>query len=134
MYGVNSSGIFNSTYNNSPYPGSVSSGANANYFLSPGITGFPACMTTAYYCPSSQQTVSVTNSGTNGTSASVSFAVDNGDTLVQSGKFAFSTLGGPGGNRTPGFVFGMPFFYGRNVFTALSGAGTPGGTGPYFAY
>jgi len=133
-YAVNSSGIFNSTYNNSAYPGSVSSGANANYFLSPGITGFPACMTTAYYCPSSQQTVSVTNSGTNGTSASVSLAVDNGDTLVQSGKFAFSTLGGPGGNRTPGFVFGIPFFYGRNVFTALSGAGTPGGTGPYFAY
>jgi hypothetical protein len=134
VYGVNSSGTFNSTYSNNVYPGSLSSGANANYFLSTAIAGMPACATTAYYCPSSQQTVSVTNAGTNGSSASATFKVDNGDTLVQSGKFALDTLGGPGGNRTTGFVFGIPFFYGRSVFTALSGASTPGGTGPYFAY
>ena len=36
--------------------------------------------------------------------------------------------------RTSGFLFGVPFFYGRTVFTALDGATTPGGTGPYFAY
>ena len=74
------------------------------------------------------------NAGTNGSTGSVTLTVDNGDTLLQSGKFALSTLGGPGGNRTSGFVFGLPFFYGRNVFTALSGATTPGGMGPYFAY
>ena len=138
VYGVNTSGAnpgtFNSTYNNTAYPGSVSSGANANYFLSTGTTGMAACATTAYYCPSSQQTVNVTNAGTNGSSTSATFKVDNGDTLVQSGKFALDTLGGPGGNRTTGFVFGIPFFYGHSVFTALSGASTPGGTGPYFAY
>jgi hypothetical protein len=134
VYGVNSAGMFTSTYNNTAYPGALSSGANANYFLTSAITGIPNCNTTAYYCPSSQQTFSVTNAGTNGTSASASFPVDNGDTLIQSGKFAFSTLGGPGGNRTAGFVFGIPLFYGRNVFTALSGASTPGGIGPYFAY
>jgi len=31
-------------------------------------------------------------------------------------------------------LFGLPFFYGRTVYTALDGATTPGGTGPYFAY
>jgi hypothetical protein len=138
IYGVNASGAnagtFTSTYNGIAYPGAVSSGANANYFLTTAITGFPACTTPGYYCPSAQQTLSVTNAGTNGTSGSVSLAVDNGDTLIQSGKFAFSTLAGPGGNRTSGFVFGIPFMYGRTVFTALNGATTPGGTGPYFAY
>ncbi len=32
------------------------------------------------------------------------------------------------------FDLGMPYFFGRNVFTALENAATPGGTGPYFAY
>ena len=138
IYGVNASGsnagTFTSTFNSVAYPGSISSGANANYFLTTAITGFPACTTPGYYCPGSQQSVTVTNAGTNATSGSVTLLVDNGDTLLQSGKFAFSTLAGPGGNHTTGFVFGLPFFYGRTVFTALSGATTPGGAGPYFAY
>jgi len=138
VYGVNSSGsnagTFTSTYNSVAYPGTVSSGANANYFLTSAITGYPACTTPGYYCPSSIQTASVANAGTNGTSGTVALSVDNGDALLSSGKYAFSSLAGPGGNRTSGFIFGMPFFYGRTVFTALSGASTPGGAGPYFAY
>lgn len=138
IYGVTTQGqnpgSFLSTYNSNVYAGTIASGANANYFLTSAITGFPPCTAAGYYCPSSQQTLTVSNTGTNGSTGSVTLTVDNGDTLLQSGKFAFSTLAGPGGNRTSGFVFGLPFFYGRNVFTALSGATTPGGTGPYFAY
>jgi Protein of unknown function (DUF3443) len=138
VYAVNAvgsgAGTFTSTYNSVAYPGAVSSGANANYFLTTAITGFPTCNTPGYYCPGSQQTVSVNNAGTNGTSGTVTLTIDNGDNLLSSGNFAFSSLAGPGGNRTSGFVFGLPFFYGRNVFTALNGANTPGGTGPYFAY
>jgi hypothetical protein len=129
-----SAGAFVSTYNSNAYPGAISSGANANYFLTSVITGYPPCNTPGYYCPSSQQTVSVNNVGTNGTSGSVSLTIDNGDSLLSSGNFAFSSLAGPGGNRTSGFIFGLPFFYGRAVFTALNGANTPGGAGPYFAY
>jgi hypothetical protein len=138
VYGVSASGLnpgsLVSTYNSSAYPGSISSGANANYFLSSGITGYPACAASGFYCPSSDQTASVTNTGTNGSSGTVSFTVSNGDSLVSSGNFAFSNLAGPGGGRTGGFLFGLPFFYGRTVFTAINGASTPGGTGPYFAY
>ena len=138
VYAVNalgsSAGTFTSTSSSTAYAGAISSGADANYFLTTAITGFPVCNRPGYYCPGSQQTVSVTNAGTNGTSGTVTLAVDNGDSLFSSGNFAFSSLAGPGGTRTSGFVFGMPFFYGRNVFTALNGATTPGGTGPYFAY
>lgn len=127
-------GSFVSIFNGTPYPGSISSGANANYFLNSVITSYPSCPTSGFYCPTADQTVSLTNAGTNGTSGTVTFVVGNGDSLVSSGNFAFSNLGGPGDGRTSGFLFGIPFFYGRVVFTAINGASTPGGTGPYFAY
>ena len=139
VYAVTATGLnpgsFTSTYNSTAYPGSISSGANANYFLSSGITGYPGCTTnTAFYCPSSDQTVAVTNTGTNGASGAVSLTVSNADTLLLSGNTAFSNLAGPGTGRTGGFLFGVPFFYGRSVFTAINGESTPGGNGPYFAY
>jgi len=139
VYTVNATapnaGDFTSTFNSVNYTGSVSSGANANYFLTSAITGYPPCTNNpSYYCPSSSQSPSVTNTGTNGASISITLTVDNGDSLISSGNFAFSSLAGPGANRTSGFIFGVPFFYGRAVFTALNGATTPSGPGPYFAY
>ncbi|MDQ1387146.1 MAG: hypothetical protein QOF56_600, partial [Acidobacteriaceae bacterium] len=51
---------------------------------------------------------------------------------------AFSQLGGPDtfpGTKTQSyFDWGLPFFYGRNVYTAIETKSTPGGTGPYWAY
>lgn len=43
--------------------------------------------------------------------------------------FVFEDLAGP--KSLDGFDWGLPFFYGRNVFTAIEGQSTPGGTGPY---
>ena len=31
-------------------------------------------------------------------------------------------------------TWGLPFFFGRTVFTAIEGQTTPGGVGPYFAF
>jgi Protein of unknown function (DUF3443) len=138
IYGVSTSGQYPgsllATYNSNAYAGIFSSGADANYFLTPTITSYPACSNSAYYCPSSQQTASVSIAGVNAVTGTVTLTTDNADTLFQSGMFAFSTLGGPAGNRPNPITFGLPFFYGHNVFTALSGATTPGGTGPYVAF
>jgi len=32
------------------------------------------------------------------------------------------------------FDLGMPYFFGRNVFTAIENQPTPAGNGPYFAF
>jgi hypothetical protein len=63
----------------------------------------------------------------------VSFSVTNADTLFNDDPSdnGFGDLGGPASGY---FDWGLPFFYGRNVYTAILGASTPGGTGPYWAY
>ena len=94
-----------------------------------------------FYCPTATQTFSVLNSAqasTNGAQATLSFGVNNADTLldnpVNASDAAFSGLGGPTGSTPLTFDFGLPFFFGRNVFTAIEGRSTPGGAGPYVAY
>ena len=34
----------------------------------------------------------------------------------------------------PGFDWGLPFFYGRSVYTAIAGHTAGSAIGPYFAY
>jgi hypothetical protein len=39
-----------------------------------------------------------------------------------------------GTTSVPDFLWGLPFFYGRTVFTAIEKQDTPGGQGPYVAF
>ena len=73
---------------------------------------------------------SATIRGINAVNSPVNFNVGNADAL--NGRFtAFSEVAGP----NPGaFAWGLSFFFGRTVFTAIEGQGTPGGVGPYFAF
>jgi hypothetical protein len=34
----------------------------------------------------------------------------------------------------PDFLWGLPFFYGRTVYTAVEAQNTPSGQGPYVAF
>jgi Protein of unknown function (DUF3443) len=95
----------------------------------------PVCPdATFFYWPASTQSFTATNQGSNGTSGQIKFSVANADTLFNSNAtaFVFAELAGP--NSFAGFDWGLPFFYGRNVFTAIEGKSTPGGSGPYWAY
>ena len=46
----------------------------------------------------------------------------------------FSVFGEATGAQPNTFDFGLPFFFGRTIFTAIQGASTPGGVGPFWAY
>jgi hypothetical protein len=126
-------GTFTTRVNGSTvYPGSfLDSGSNAFYFAA----GFNHCSSDAiFHCPVSPQNLSAENQGFSGPPSVVSFQVANADNLFFSnpGFFAFNNLAGD--STHPSFDWGLPFFYGRNVYTAIEGRSTPGGTGPYVAY
>jgi len=77
--------------------------------------------------------------------STVAFSIANAGTLFTQypNNAAFTEIGANAGNQSSfcpnqatncSFDFGLPFFFGRNVYVAFYGALTSGGTGPYFAY
>ncbi len=122
------------TFNGTDYPSSfLDSGSNAYYFNDSSLTPCAADTSAAgFYC--STANLSATLAGNNGTQLVASFTV--GDASTMSGA-ALPQLAGPVGsnaNFTGVFDFGLPYFYGRNVFTAIEGTSAGGTEGPYFAY
>jgi hypothetical protein len=73
--------------------------------------------------------------GLNNAQKTVDFTIANAETLFNNNPSftAFDNVVAPT-SESEGFDFGLPFFYGRNVFTAIQGMNTSGGTGPYFAF
>ena len=130
---------FSTTFN-----GQVSSAS----FIDSGSNGlfFPSTLTACtqsvgFYCPTAVQHLMATNmDGNTPVDSKVeNFDIDNADNLLlgNTTDSAFSTLGGPlPCTTTPcTFDWGLPFFYGKTVFTAIDGQNTPiFTTGPFWAY
>jgi hypothetical protein len=129
-------GNFTTIFNGTSYPGSfIDSGSNGLFFLDTKTTGIAACsgQNSSWYCPTtSPDSLTAVNEGSNGqTGPPTHFGIENTNYLFNTTNTAFSTLGGP----NPGFFdWGLSFFFGRNVFTAIENMSTPGGNGPYHAY
>jgi hypothetical protein len=104
----------------------LDSGSNGFFFRSSTLTRCDA-----WYCPASPQSLSATIQGIDGATASTSFTVANALTLLDSGDMAFSNLAGYNGNM---FGWGLPFFYGRRVISAIEAQPTPAGVGPFYAF
>jgi hypothetical protein len=134
VFTVDGQGNFTTVYQGQSYGGSfLDTGSNGIYFLDSRTTNLPTCADTAdFYCPVSPQVFSATHRGVNGTTGVVPFGVANADTLLNNLSLSvFSMLAGP----NPGsFDWGLPFYFGRNVFTAIESQSTPAGAGPYWAY
>jgi hypothetical protein len=56
-----------------------------------------------------------------GASASVDYSVANADALFSTSSLAFADLSGSVTQGADTFVWGMPFFYGRAVYTSIWG-------------
>jgi hypothetical protein len=114
----------------------VDSGSNALFFddaaLSTHCLGAGAGA--SWYCPPSTQSRSLVLSDALGSSSSVSLSIASADVLFASPNTAFGNLAGASGSANPGaFVLGLPFFYGRSVFTSIWGQALAA-NGPWVAY
>lgn len=141
----NDIGDFTTVFAGNTYQASfIDSGSNALFFPRAGTNLTTCPVNTSFFCtPGSTssnpapESFAATNQGANGTSGQVSFSIGGADALFNTGNTAFNDIGGPNigtGNFQAGFDWGLPFFFGRNVFVAIQNASTSGGTGPYWAY
>ena len=124
-------GTMTITLDGKAYPGSfIDSGSNGYFF--PSTT---TLCSSGFYCPSSTVTFNTIIQGKNGTNAVYNFNIANADDLFS--RFpnftALPALGGAGFNNTT-VDLGLPFYFGRSVYTAIEGRPTPGGIGPYVAF
>ncbi len=142
---ANNYGYISTTYNGQSLPYSFfDTGSNAFYFNDSTIPH--SCVNQgSWFCPTSTLTLSASNLGQNGVQSTVTFSLANAGTEFHQypSNTAFDDIGANAGNQSSfcpnsatncSFDFGLPFFFGRNVYVAFYGALTSAGTGPYFAY
>jgi hypothetical protein len=131
------SGDISVTYKGTTFPNSfIDSGSNLNFLTDKSISLCPTGGPTAtFYCPNPELHLTASTVGLNNMASTVSFNIANADTLFKNTSFtAFNNVAAQNTANPTSIDFGLPFFFGRNVFTAIEGKNTSGGMGPYFAY
>lgn len=127
---------FTTTYQGRSFAKSLmDSGSNSVLFDDAALAGCP--VHTEFYCPPSTVLLTAGIATVDGLAQTIAYSVANTDALfvdaVFSGNYAFDNLAAPlsqpprSDNPGPYFVWGLPFFFGRSVYTVMEGA--PAGNG-----
>jgi hypothetical protein len=123
------------------YTSVLDSGSNGLFFLDTARTNLKMCTgsgLSTWYCPASTTSLGATLSSLNGEArTTIVFSVGNAS-RVNASAAAFD-MAGPMPNFASNtnelsFDWGLPFYFGRSVYTAIEGQNTPAGPGPYFAF
>ena len=134
VLGAAAKGNFTATYNGAALPAFIDSGTDAYAFNDSSIATCSTGAFVGYYCPAvAPATAFTVNTGVGMYTASntVNFAIADPNTFVV-GAAAFTDLAGGGGSTT--FTWGMPFFYGRQVYFGIDQRVSGAYTGPFYAY
>jgi hypothetical protein len=138
---TDSSGEITATYNGKALPSSfLDSGSNYYYFSDASIAQCTQSGFKGYYCPTSALSLTPTLTGFGSGSASAAFTLYNAYTEPGATSNAVPGIGADPNALsfsqpiTNSFDFGLPFFFGRNVYTAIDGRKAGNQVGPYFAF
>ena len=147
---ANSDGDVTTDFNGQSLPYSLfDTGSNAYYFNDSSIPQCTSSTLAGWFCPGSTIQLTATNYAVNssgaqtGASSTVTLDVGDANTLFSNGDTAYDNIAASSGNQSAfcptgssncSFDFGLPFFFGRNVYIAISGANTSAGLGPFYAY
>ena len=126
-------GYFTTFYQGKRFANSfIDSGSNG-YFFPDDSLGTSACTKNPdFFCPASTHSLTASIQLSDQTTIPVNFSIANADNLLSNSRYAFNNLGGSLGST--GFDWGLPFFFGRKVFTVMEGGAVDGWTGPFFAF
>jgi hypothetical protein len=130
-------GTINVTFGPTQYPVSfLDSGSNAYYFTDSSLS---ACASgtagSGFFCTSANISTTITTLAN--TQLAANFIVGNASAMIQANPSAaaYPQLAGPiGAANAQSFDYGLPYFYGRNVYTAIEGMSAGGSIGPFVAY
>jgi Protein of unknown function (DUF3443) len=113
----------------------IDSGSNGIYFTDSIVTCTASGLTT-FYCPASTLNLGLSIQGMNGVMANnLTFDVGNTETMLKNNPTFNVVPMLAGTNGTPAsFDYGLAFFYGKRVATAVENDKTSVGTGPYIAF
>ncbi len=134
---LDQNGNFTTVYKGTTLSASfIDSGTNGIFFDDSTIPVCTSSNFSGFYCPTSTLSLSATLTGQNNVSTTVDFSIANAQTLATNNPTftAFASLGGGYPTATSTFDWGLPFFYGRRVATAIQGYTTSVATGPYVAF
>jgi len=119
----------------------LDSGSSLYFFVDTTITACPASGGfKGLYCPPTPLSLTPTIVGANGAQVSGAFTLYNASTQFTGTNSAVPGVGGnpnvifPNFDLSNSFDYGLPFFYGRSVYTAIEGRSAGGAVGPYFAF
>jgi uncharacterized protein YjdB len=133
VFPTDQSGEFTTVFNGVSNASFLDTGSNGLFFANSSSL-LPACASpnSYWYCPGTTTQFSATTIGTSGTpSAAVQFSVGNFSSLINSSNSVFSEIAG---TSSFGFDWGLPFYFGRNVYVGFEGKSALGSTGPFVAY
>ena len=134
-------GFLTATYNGRVLSQSyLDSGSNAYYFVDTSIPTCTATGFTGYYCPTTPLSMSATLLAADRSNVQAPFAIYNAQNLFSTDDAALPTLGANPelldslSPYSDSFDFGLPFFFGRNIYVAFEGRTAGGTAGPFFAF
>jgi hypothetical protein len=135
--GTAQDGSFTTNYDNGSYDSIFDTGSTELFFDTPANSpALAVCQSlSGFYCPTSTTAINTQISSLNGSNAiNYSYNIINVENYLNSypNTEAIPNAAAEGGDNF--FIWGLPFFYGKKVFSAFTGANAGGATGPYFAF